>query len=134
MNFEAENKQSLNQNRNADVAKATRLSGPGLPCRPDVDVFLLFPAIACCFDCVFDQQAIPFCPYTNSCLLSIVHYSTVKQNADNARQANQLVLSSSAVAEKSGELVSQVVDTMGSIKDSSRKIVDIISGQCRQRK
>lgn len=53
--------------------------------------------------------------------------STVKQNADNARQANQLVLSASSVAEKGGDLVSQVVDTMGSIKESSRKIVDIIS-------
>ncbi|WP_338845543.1 methyl-accepting chemotaxis protein [Massilia sp. W12] len=53
--------------------------------------------------------------------------STVKQNADNARQANQLVLSASAVAAKGGELVGQVVDTMGSIKESSRKVVDIIS-------
>jgi methyl-accepting chemotaxis protein len=53
--------------------------------------------------------------------------STVKQNADNARQANQLVLSASSVAEKGGELVTQVVETMGSIKESSRKIVDIIS-------
>jgi methyl-accepting chemotaxis protein len=53
--------------------------------------------------------------------------STVKQNADNARQANQLVLSASSVAEKGGELVTQVVSTMGSIKESSRKIVDIIS-------
>ena len=53
--------------------------------------------------------------------------STVKQNADNARQANQLVLSASSVAAKGGDLVSQVVETMGSIKDSSRKIVDIIS-------
>jgi methyl-accepting chemotaxis protein len=53
--------------------------------------------------------------------------STVKQNADNARQANQLVLSASSVAVKGGELVSQVVSTMGSIKESSRKIVDIIS-------
>jgi methyl-accepting chemotaxis protein len=51
---------------------------------------------------------------------------TVRQNADNARQANQLVLSASAVAAKGGQVVSQVVDTMGSIKDSSRKIVDII--------
>jgi methyl-accepting chemotaxis protein len=52
--------------------------------------------------------------------------STVKQNADNARQANQLVISASSVATRGGELVAQVVDTMGSIKDSSRKIVDII--------
>jgi methyl-accepting chemotaxis protein len=52
--------------------------------------------------------------------------STVKQNADNARQANQLALSASEVAVKGGSVVSQVVDTMGSINASSRKIVDII--------
>ncbi|HZW12221.1 MAG TPA: methyl-accepting chemotaxis protein, partial [Noviherbaspirillum sp.] len=52
--------------------------------------------------------------------------STVKQNAENARQANQLVVSASDYALKGGEVVGQVVDTMGSIKDSSRKIVDII--------
>ncbi|MGZ3254622.1 MAG: methyl-accepting chemotaxis protein, partial [Burkholderiaceae bacterium] len=53
--------------------------------------------------------------------------STVKQNADNARQANQLALSASEVAVKGGNVVSQVVETMGSINASSRKIVDIIS-------
>ncbi len=52
--------------------------------------------------------------------------STVKQNADNARQANQLAVSASDVAVKGGAVVSQVVDTMGSINESSRKIVDII--------
>jgi methyl-accepting chemotaxis protein len=52
--------------------------------------------------------------------------STVKQNADNARQANQLAVSASEVAVKGGTVVSQVVDTMGSINASSRKIVDII--------
>jgi methyl-accepting chemotaxis protein len=52
--------------------------------------------------------------------------STVKQNADNARQANQLASSASSVAGKGGQVVSQVVHTMGSIKESSRKIVDII--------
>ncbi|WP_426210356.1 methyl-accepting chemotaxis protein [Massilia sp. TWP1-3-3] len=52
--------------------------------------------------------------------------STVKQNADNARQANQLAVSASSVALTGGSVVAQVVDTMGSIKDSSRKIVDII--------
>jgi methyl-accepting chemotaxis protein len=53
--------------------------------------------------------------------------STVKQNADNARQANQLVVSASDVAVKGGQVVGQVVDTMSSINESSRKIVDIIS-------
>jgi methyl-accepting chemotaxis protein-1 (serine sensor receptor) len=52
--------------------------------------------------------------------------STVRQNADNARQANQLVVSASEVAMKGGSVVEQVVQTMSSIKDSSRKIVDII--------
>ena len=52
--------------------------------------------------------------------------STVKQNADNARQANQLAVTASEVAVKGGAVVSQVVDTMGSINASSKKIVDII--------
>ena len=53
--------------------------------------------------------------------------STVRQNADNARQANQLARTASEVAEKGGAIVGQVVDTMGTINDSSRKIYDIIS-------
>lgn len=53
--------------------------------------------------------------------------STVKQNGDNAMQANQLALSAAEVARKGGVVVSQVVSTMGSINESSRKIVDIIS-------
>ena len=52
--------------------------------------------------------------------------STVKQNADNARLANQLAESASGVAVKGGTVVAQVVDTMGAINASSRKIVDII--------
>lgn len=52
--------------------------------------------------------------------------SAVKQNADHARQANQLVVSAADVAAKGGEVVGQVVSTMGSIKESSRKIIDII--------
>jgi methyl-accepting chemotaxis protein len=53
--------------------------------------------------------------------------STVKQNADNAKQANKLVNSAADLAAKGGQVVGNVVDTMGSIKESSRKIVDIIS-------
>lgn len=53
--------------------------------------------------------------------------STVKQNADNARQANKLASSASDVAVRGGGVVAQVVDTMGSINASSKKIVDIIS-------
>lgn len=52
--------------------------------------------------------------------------STVKQNADSARQANLLAQSASDVAVKGGTVVSEVVQTMGSINTSSRKIVDII--------
>ncbi len=52
---------------------------------------------------------------------------TVKQNADNAKLASELADGASTVASKGGEVVSRVVTTMGSINDSSRKIVDIIS-------
>jgi len=52
--------------------------------------------------------------------------STVKQNADNAQQANALAASASAIAVKGGATVSGVVDTMGAIQASARKIVDII--------
>ena len=53
--------------------------------------------------------------------------STVKQNAENAKQANQLAASASDVAVKGGQVVGEVVQTMASISDSSKKIVDIIS-------
>ncbi|WP_186370115.1 methyl-accepting chemotaxis protein [Yersinia bercovieri] len=53
--------------------------------------------------------------------------STVKQNADNASHANQLAMDASAVAVKGSTVVKKVVDTMGSINHSSKKIVDIIS-------
>ena len=52
--------------------------------------------------------------------------STVRQNAENAKQANQLAQAASDVAEKGGAIVSQVVDTMGHIDSSAKKIVDII--------
>jgi len=53
--------------------------------------------------------------------------STVKTNADNARQANQLAGSASEIAVKGGAIVSQVVGTMSNINQSSKKIVDIIA-------
>jgi methyl-accepting chemotaxis protein len=53
--------------------------------------------------------------------------STVTQNAENARLANELAATASAVAVKGGSVVAQVVDTMASINESSKKIVDIIS-------
>jgi len=50
---------------------------------------------------------------------------TVRQNADHARQANALAVNASTVAQKGGSMVAQVVDTMESINQSSRKISDI---------
>jgi methyl-accepting chemotaxis protein len=52
--------------------------------------------------------------------------STVTQNAENARQASLLVVSASEFATKGGKVVGEVVNTMGAIKESSNKIVDII--------
>jgi methyl-accepting chemotaxis protein len=52
--------------------------------------------------------------------------STVKQNVENAKQANQLAASASDVALKGGAVVGEVVQTMASINDSSKKIADII--------
>ena len=52
--------------------------------------------------------------------------STVQQNADNARQASQLAVSAVDVAARGGKVVEQVVGTMASINESSRKISDII--------
>jgi methyl-accepting chemotaxis protein len=53
--------------------------------------------------------------------------STVRNNADNARQANQLALGASSVAIKGGDVVSEVVQTMKGINESSKKITDIIA-------
>ena len=53
--------------------------------------------------------------------------ATVRQNADHAVQANQLVLSASKVAEQGGQVVSKVVQTMDNINSSATRIVDIIS-------
>ncbi|HWZ46928.1 MAG TPA: methyl-accepting chemotaxis protein [Herbaspirillum sp.] len=52
--------------------------------------------------------------------------STVKQNSENAQQAKQLARTAATVAARGGEMVGHVVETMASINDSSRKIVDII--------
>ncbi|MYN05695.1 HAMP domain-containing protein, partial [Pseudoduganella sp. DS3] len=53
--------------------------------------------------------------------------STVRQNADNARQANQLVVSAAGHANEGGKVVDEVVETMGGIKASSARMADIIS-------
>ena len=52
--------------------------------------------------------------------------STVKQNAEQTHHASKLVLSTADIAINGGEVVRRVINTMGSIKDSSRKIADII--------
>jgi methyl-accepting chemotaxis protein len=52
--------------------------------------------------------------------------ATVKQNADHAHQASKLAISASEVAVKGGEVVSEVVGTMASINDSSKRIAEII--------
>jgi methyl-accepting chemotaxis protein len=53
--------------------------------------------------------------------------STVLQNAENAKQANQLAAGASEVAVTGGKVIGEVVQTMNSINESSKKIVDIIS-------
>jgi methyl-accepting chemotaxis protein len=52
--------------------------------------------------------------------------STVRGNADNAAQANQLAMAASRVATEGGSAVGEVVGTMREISESSRKIADII--------
>ncbi|MFJ9448893.1 methyl-accepting chemotaxis protein [Herbaspirillum sp. NPDC101397] len=51
----------------------------------------------------------------------------VGRNAGQIGEANRLAQSAADVASRGGEIVSSVVGTMTSIKDSSRKVVDIIS-------
>ncbi len=51
---------------------------------------------------------------------------TVTQNAEHAREANRLVASAAQVAERGGDVVGKVVQTMGEIRTSSGQIVDII--------
>ncbi|TRX01641.1 methyl-accepting chemotaxis protein [Candidatus Methylobacter oryzae] len=53
--------------------------------------------------------------------------SAVQHNAANARQANQLAVNASGIADKGVEVVGRVVATMNDINESSHKIGDIIS-------
>src|SRR5712671_1108357 len=53
--------------------------------------------------------------------------STVKNNADNAAQANQLAAAAREQAERGGAVVSAAVAAMGEINASSKRIADIIS-------
>jgi len=53
--------------------------------------------------------------------------STVKNNADNAAQANQLASAAREQAERGGSVVGAAVTAMGEINASSKRIADIIS-------
>lgn len=52
--------------------------------------------------------------------------STVQQNAESVRHANELATRASEVALKGGQVVEEVVGTMGSINEAARRIADII--------
>ena len=52
--------------------------------------------------------------------------STVKQNADNANQANQLAMAARDQAEQGGAVVGKAVNAMAGIDESAKKIADII--------
>ncbi|TWO70629.1 HAMP domain-containing protein [Caenimonas sedimenti] len=52
--------------------------------------------------------------------------AAVRQSADSAQQASALALTASQRATQGGALMADVVNTMGSIRDSSRSIVEII--------
>ena len=52
--------------------------------------------------------------------------ATVKQNANNATQANQLAAGARDSAEKGGQVVGDAVNAMGAITESSKKVADII--------
>ncbi len=53
--------------------------------------------------------------------------ATVRQNADNAQQASTLAGTASAIAQRGGDEVSRVVQTMHGISDSSTRVAEIIS-------
>ncbi|MET0429576.1 MAG: methyl-accepting chemotaxis protein [Microvirga sp.] len=53
-------------------------------------------------------------------------HGTVEQSAQSARQANELAGTAAAVAERGGQVVAQVIQTMAEIQGSSQKIADII--------
>ncbi|WP_022982126.1 methyl-accepting chemotaxis protein [Ideonella sp. B508-1] len=53
--------------------------------------------------------------------------SAIRLSADSAGQAKHSAVSASAVATRGGEVMGEVVSTMGNIADSSRRVVEIIS-------
>jgi methyl-accepting chemotaxis protein len=52
--------------------------------------------------------------------------STVRHNADNSAEANQLSTATRALAEKGGQVVGRAVQAMDEINESSKRIADII--------
>ncbi|RKP55825.1 methyl-accepting chemotaxis protein [Pararobbsia silviterrae] len=52
--------------------------------------------------------------------------ATVKHNTDNARQGNTLAVNASAIAERGGGMVRQVIETMHKISASSERVEQII--------
>jgi methyl-accepting chemotaxis protein len=53
--------------------------------------------------------------------------ATVRHNAENAQQATTLATTASGIAQRGGEVVARVVDTMHGISDSSSKVGEIIT-------
>src|SRR5690606_10485785 len=53
--------------------------------------------------------------------------ATVKHNADNAQQADQLARAASGIATRGGQAVAEVVDTMSAINHGARRIEEIIA-------
>ncbi len=53
--------------------------------------------------------------------------ATVQQNDSHARQANSLVNSTTTLAEQGGQVMQQVVESMGTISSSSQRMAEIIS-------
>ncbi|MFC0253643.1 methyl-accepting chemotaxis protein [Massilia consociata] len=62
---------------------------------------------------------------TASSMNELAH--AVQHSAANAEEANGLAVAASKVAQQGGAMVGQLVDTMGSINESSARIVDIIA-------
>ena len=53
--------------------------------------------------------------------------ATVRHNADNAQQASTLATAASGIAQRGGEVIGRVVETMHGISDSSAKVGEIIT-------
>jgi methyl-accepting chemotaxis protein len=70
------------------------------------------------------QQQASFLEETASSMEEMT--ATVRQNAENASQANQLARGAREQAERGGEVVSKAVAAMAEINTSSRRIADII--------